>query len=269
MVVNINHRHTNGLIGLSPYQVRIHFDRAMAMIGRCDHRYYAQAVSQTCGSNFTENLYRSVTNHVVCPNTETSSDSAKIDSTSKISEIVTSPVSLTHDNMKVMAVKSDTLSNDTIVGRKPDTLPTGKAAGCGFNAITSTDLYTVPISNRFSLLSQSERCPVMDDRRAVTTLDQVCPGNVQTYNPSQNGMDKKSNTANAQVGLKLSEDVGGFGQALQTAGVEFNSTQNSSHDIICSNQTHSMTDKCLQQLGNDFGCITLSDFHLYTGSPVI
>ena len=45
VVVNTNDRHTNGLIGLSSYQVRVHFDRAMAMIGRRDHRSYAQVVS--------------------------------------------------------------------------------------------------------------------------------------------------------------------------------------------------------------------------------
>ena len=120
-----------------------------------------------------------MTDHVVCPNIGASSDTAKIDSTSKSSEMVTIPVSLTHNNKEVIAVKSDTLSNVAIVGTKLDTLPTGKVTGCGFNAITSTDLYTVPISNRFSLLSQSDGCPVMDDMRAVTTSDPICPGNIR------------------------------------------------------------------------------------------
>ena len=101
--------------------------------------------------------------------------------------------------------------------------------------------------------------------RAVTTSDLVHPGNVQIHNPFQNCMDKESVTTNVQIGFKSSEDVGGSDQALQTAGVEFDSTRTLRHNITGSNYTHTITDKCLHQLGSDFGCIPLSD--LFTGPP--
>ena len=120
----------------------------MAIIGRRDNRSYAQVVSHTCGSNFTKNLY-SVTDHVVCPNIQAKCDTARIDSTSKSRVIVTSPASFMHNNKGNISIKLNTGLDSVIVGKKSDTLSIGKATGCGFNATTSTDLYTVPITNRF------------------------------------------------------------------------------------------------------------------------
>ena len=65
----------------------------------------------------------------------------------------------------------------------------------------------------------------MDEMRAITTSDQDCTDNIQIHNPSQYCMAQESATTNAQVCLKLSEDVGGLGQALQNAGAEFDSNK--------------------------------------------
>ena len=35
--VNNDHKHTTTLMGLSPHQIQVCFDRAMAMVGRRDH----------------------------------------------------------------------------------------------------------------------------------------------------------------------------------------------------------------------------------------
>ena len=51
--VNTDQTYTVALMGLSPYRVRIAFEKAMPMVNRCDSRSYAQVVSQPCASNFS------------------------------------------------------------------------------------------------------------------------------------------------------------------------------------------------------------------------
>ena len=69
----------------------------------------------------------------------------------------------------VTCVKSDTASQDAVLGEKPVTLPSGETIWCGFDASTSTDLFTVPVSNRFSLLSQLDASSATEEFRAATT----------------------------------------------------------------------------------------------------
>ena len=78
--VNTNHKHTATLLDLSPNQVRVSFDRAMLMVGRRDHRSYAQVVLHSCGSNFSKSP--SVTNNEALHNNEVVCDIINSDSTS-------------------------------------------------------------------------------------------------------------------------------------------------------------------------------------------
>ena len=57
--------------------------------------------------------------------------------------------------------------------------------------------------------------------------------------------------------------------SLQLTSAGFDNIQPSTIHTSVSDFTHPLTVKSFQQLGNEFGCIPLVDFKLYTGPPVI
>ena len=143
-------------MGLSPHQVRINFDRAMAMVNRCDSRSYAQVVSQPCASNFSHFCHMAnnkgfhntqVTCHTIYPDNS-------VQSVDKIEP--ESQVSTSYGVKQLVNADSDLNVAHFPRARRLDTCSSGRTIAKSPAGQFGSDPCVIPTKNRFLMLSESD-----------------------------------------------------------------------------------------------------------------
>ena len=154
--VNTDHIHTVALMGVSPQQVRINFDRPMAVVNRQDSRSYVQVVLQPCASTLSHFLH--MVNNKGLHNTKVSGNTIYADNTVQSVDKTAHKFSISNSHGDKQLINSDSGLNAAHFprGMHLDTCISGRNKDKNLAGQVGPDPFVVPIKNRFLLLSKSD-----------------------------------------------------------------------------------------------------------------
>ena len=211
----------------------------MAMIGHLDNRSYAKVVSHPMCNAVSLNT--EVINSTLPKNTNVKCDDTEI------SEVVAFNV---RDLDQGSTGRSECSFMNMDFIRQQDIVSPGKSPESSLYGDVRGDVFTVPVSNSFQLLSLLNMHDNLGD-----------PGGLDhTVQPKYTGTDTRTDSYHEKHDLASSDSV------LQA--VDLNSLVQENNVSSC-NAIHPITIQSYNQLGGNFSCITVTDFRLYTGPPVI